>query len=469
MLQAPFALNYGILRSSHFCGHITLSRHTFCATTEKTDITMSSDVLAELRARGLIFQVAGEDAIEQWLAAEPRTLYCGFDPTADSLHIGSLVPLLVLRRFQASGHRPIALVGGATGLIGDPSFKASERQLNTPEVVAGWVDKLRQQVSQFIDFEGPNAALVANNLDWTQGLDVLGFLRDVGKHFSVNNMIGKESVRQRLDREGAGISFTEFSYMILQSLDFAELYRQHGCGLQIGGSDQWGNITGGIDLTRRLHSAQVFGLTLPLVTKSDGTKFGKTESGTIWLDADKTSPYAFYQFWLGTADADVYRFLRYFTFLSLSEIEAVERADSEQSGRPEAQRLLAQEVTRLVHGDDGLSAAERITEALFSGDPGALAEPDLEQLALDGLPASRLNRQDLPPTFSQLLNQVELATGKQIKDALAREAVLVNGQPVVGGQTVTCDTALDPHRALHGRFHLVRFGKKKYHLFTEHD
>ena len=452
-----------------FLGHITLSRNIFRATTEKTDITMSSDVLAELRERGLIFQVAGEDAIEQWLAAEPRTLYCGFDPTADSLHIGSLVPLLVLRRFQSSGHRPIALVGGATGLIGDPSFKASERQLNTPEVVAGWVDKLRQQVSQFIDFEGPNAALVANNLDWTQGLDVLGFLRDVGKHFSVNNMIGKESVRQRLDREGAGISFTEFSYMILQSLDFAELYRQHGCGLQIGGSDQWGNITGGIDLTRRLHGAQVFGLTLPLVTKSDGTKFGKTESGTIWLDANKTSPYAFYQFWLGTADADVYRFLRYFTFLSLSDIEAVERADSERSGRPEAQRLLAQEVTRLVHGDEGLTAAERITEALFSGDPSALAEPDLAQLALDGLPASRLNRQDLPPTFSQLLNQVELATGKQIKDALAREAVLVNGLPVVGGQTVTCDIALDRSRALHDRFHLVRFGKKKYHLFTEHD
>ena len=368
-----------------FLGHITLSRNIFRATTEKTNITMSSDVLAELRERGLIFQVAGEDAIEQWLAAEPRTLYCGFDPTADSLHIGSLVPLLVLRRFQSSGHRPIALVGGATGLIGDPSFKASERQLNTPEVVAGWVDKLRQQVSQFIDFEGPNAALLANNLDWTQGLDVLGFLRDVGKHFSVNNMIGKESVRQRLDREGAGISFTEFSYMILQSLDFAELYRRHGCGLQIGGSDQWGNITGGIDLTRRLHGAQVFGLTLPLVTKSDGTKFGKTESGTIWLDANKTSPYAFYQFWLGTADADVYRFLRYFTFLSLSDIEAVERADSERSGRPEAQRLLAQEVTRLVHGDEGLTAAERITEALFSGDPSALAEPDLAQLALDGL------------------------------------------------------------------------------------
>ncbi|MEL0306094.1 MAG: tyrosine--tRNA ligase, partial [Halieaceae bacterium] len=274
---------------------------------------MSNNLIADLRARGLVFQVAGEDALETWLSAAPRTLYCGFDPTADSLHIGSLVPLLVLRRFQEAGHRPIALVGGATGLIGDPSFKAAERQLNTPEVVAGWVDRIREQVSQFIDFDCADPALVVNNLDWTQGLDVLSFLRDVGKHFSVNNMIGKESVKQRLDREGAGISFTEFSYMILQSLDFAELYRQYGCGLQIGGSDQWGNITGGIDLTRRLHGEQVFGLTLPLVTKSDGTKFGKTESGTIWLDAAKTSPYAFYQFWLGTADADVYRFLRYFT------------------------------------------------------------------------------------------------------------------------------------------------------------
>lgn len=205
---------------------------------------MPNELIADLRARGLIFQMAGEDALETWLNLESRTLYCGFDPTADSLHIGSLVPLLVLRRFQEAGHRPIALVGGATGLIGDPSFKAAERQLNTPDVVADWVDRIRQQVSQFIDFDGADPALVVNNLDWTQGLDVLSFLRDIGKHFSVNNMIGKESVKQRLDREGAGISFTEFSYMILQSLDFAELYRQYGCGLQIGGSDQWGNITG---------------------------------------------------------------------------------------------------------------------------------------------------------------------------------------------------------------------------------
>ena len=428
---------------------------------------MSSELLADLRARDLIFQVAGEDAIEEWLSAEPRTLYCGFDPTADSLHIGSLVPLLVLRRFQAAGHRPIALVGGATGLIGDPSFKATERQLNTPEVIGGWVDKIRQQVSQFIDFNGDDPALVVNNLDWTADINVLDFLRDVGKHFSVNNMIGKESVRQRLDREGTGISFTEFSYMILQSYDFSELYRLHGCGLQIGGSDQWGNITGGIDLTRRLHGAQVFGLTLPLVTKADGTKFGKTESGTVWLDASRTSPYAFYQFWLSTADADVYRFLRYFTFLSIDEIAAIEKDDAERAGRPEAQRVLAQEVTRLVHGEAGLLAAERITEALFSGDLSDLGEADLEQLAMDGLPTDTLDRNDLPPTLTQLLAQVGVAAGKQIKDALAREAVLINGQPVTGGPTATCEEVLSPDRAIHGRFFLVRFGKKKYHLLID--
>ena len=428
---------------------------------------MSSELLDDLRARDLVFQVAGEDAIDEWLSAAPRTLYCGFDPTADSLHIGSLVPLLVLRRFQAAGHRPIALVGGATGLIGDPSFKAAERQLNTPEVVADWVARIREQVSQFIDFEGDDPALVVNNLDWMANVNVLDFLRDIGKHFSVNNMIGKESVRQRLDREGAGISFTEFSYMILQSFDFAELYHRHGCGLQIGGSDQWGNITGGIDLTRRLHGGQVFGLTLPLVTKADGTKFGKTESGTVWLDAKRTSPYAFYQFWLSTADADVYRFLRYFTFLPVAEIDAIERADAERAGRPEAQRILAREVTQLVHGDEGLSAAMRITEALFSGDAAALGETDLQQLALDGLPSSQLDRNDLPPTLTQLLAQAGLAAGKQIKDALAREAVLINGQPVSGGPTVTTEDALPAERALHGRFYLVRFGKKKYHLLID--
>lgn len=428
---------------------------------------MSSALIADLQARGLVFQMAGEDQLPAWLDGGARALYCGFDPTADSLHIGSLVPLLMLRRFQLAGHRPIALVGGATGLIGDPSFKAQERQLNTPDVVAGWVDKLRAQVSRFVDFDaGDSSALVVNNLDWTRELDILTFLRDVGKHFSVNAMIQKESVKQRLEREGSGISFTEFTYMILQSYDFAELYRRHGCGLQLGGSDQWGNITGGIDLTRRLHGGQVFGLTMPLITKADGSKFGKTEAGTVWLDPARTSPYSFYQFWLSVADADVYRFLRYFTFLSVAEIEAIEEADRERAGRPEAQRILAEEVTRLVHGESGLQGAQRITESLFSGDPAALAESDLEQLRLDGLPSGELNDTELPETLTQLLADCGLAgSGKQVKDALQRQAVIVNGQACGMEDNGAPAAVFAAQKALYGRFYLVRLGKKKYHLF----
>ena len=258
-------------------------------------MAVASGLVSELQARGLISQLAGGQELVDHLETGSRTVYCGFDPTADSLHIGSLVPLLALRRFQLAGHKPIALVGGATGLIGDPSFKAEERKLNTPDVVASWVERLKSQVSRFIDFDaGASSAQVVNNYDWMAGVSVLDFLRDIGKHFSINAMIQKESVKQRIDREGSGISFTEFSYMILQSLDFAELYKRHDCTVQIGGSDQWGNITGGIDLTRRLHRQQVYGLTLPLVTKADGTKFGKTESGTIWLVPAQTSPDAFY-------------------------------------------------------------------------------------------------------------------------------------------------------------------------------
>ena len=433
---------------------------------------MSNALLQDLKDRGLVFQIAGEEAFEAWLNESPRTLYCGFDPTADSLHIGSLVPLLMLRRFQLAGHRPLALVGGATGLIGDPSFKAAERQLNTPDVVAGWVDKLKAQVSQFIDFEGDHlqegtAALVVNNLDWTQDVDVLTFLRDVGKHFSINAMIQKESVKQRIEREGAGISFTEFTYMILQSYDFSELYRQYDCGLQIGGSDQWGNITGGIDLTRRLHGGQTFGLTMPLVTKADGTKFGKTESGTIWLDARKTSPYAFYQFWLSTADADVYKFLRYFTFLPVEEIARIEEEDNAREGRPEAQRILAKEVTSLVHGAEGLAAAERITEALFAGEASALSADDLNQLALDGLPTSTLDLNTAPPTLTQLLSESGMvSSGKQVKDALKNNAVTINGVAVQGEPSIAVESCFSPDNALHGRYWIVRLGKKKYHLFT---
>ena len=433
---------------------------------------MSNALLQDLRDRGLVFQIAGEEAFEAWLEGGPRTLYCGFDPTADSLHIGSLVPLLMLRRFQLAGHRPLALVGGATGLIGDPSFKSAERQLNTPDVVAGWVDKLKAQVSQFIDFEGDHlkegtAALVVNNLDWTQDVDVLTFLRDVGKHFSINAMIQKESVKQRIEHEGAGISFTEFTYMILQSYDFSELYRHYECGLQIGGSDQWGNITGGIDLTRRLHGGQTFGLTMPLVTKADGTKFGKTESGTIWLDARKTSPYAFYQFWLNTADADVYKFLRYFTFLPVEEIARIEEEDNAREGRPEAQRILAKEVTSLVHGAEGLAAAERITEALFAGEASALSADDLNQLALDGLPTSTLDLNTAPPTLTQLLSESGMvSSGKQVKDALKNNAVTINGVAVQGEASIAVEACFSPDHALHGRYWIVRLGKKKYHLFT---
>ncbi|MEX2963973.1 tyrosine--tRNA ligase [Microbulbifer sp. TYP-18] len=423
-------------------------------------------LLEDLNRRELINQATGDGELAQHLS-ESRTLYCGFDPTADSLHIGSLVPLLTLKRFQAAGHKPIALVGGATGLIGDPSFKAQERSLNTPEVVAGWVEKIRTQVSGFIDFEcGENSAVVANNLDWTQDLSVLDFLRDIGKHFSVNNMINKESVKQRIQREGEGISFTEFSYMLLQSMDFSELFRRHACTLQIGGSDQWGNITGGVDLTRRQHRAKVFGLTLPLVTKADGTKFGKTESGTIWLDPGRTSPYAFYQFWLNTADADVYRFLRYFTFLSVDEIAAIEAADREGAGRPQAQGILAREVTQLVHGEEGLAAAKRISAALFSGDIDALSPGDLEQLRLDGLPSSALPADfDGQSLISLLVDAGMAPSGKPVKDALGRSAVLVNGAAI--GMDSNGDPAgvFSDGRALHDDYFVVRLGKKKYHLF----
>jgi len=421
----------------------------------------------DLKARGLVFQTTGDAQFEAWLSEKPRILYCGFDPTADSLHIGSLVPLLMLRRFQLAGHTPIALVGGATGLIGDPSFKAQERALNTPDVVSEWVSRLRTQMSQFLSFEGDTSAVMANNLDWTANVDVLTFLRDVGKHFSVNNMIAKESVKQRIEREGAGISFTEFTYMILQSFDFAELNKRYGCELQIGGSDQWGNITGGVDLTRRMNSAQVQGLTMPLVTKADGTKFGKTESGTIWLDAKKTSPYAFYQFWLSTADADVYTFLKYFTFLSVSDIDALEQEDAEREGRPQAQMVLAQEVTRLVHTDVGLEAAERITQAMFNGEEGALSESDLAQLSLDGLPSSTVARAELPATLTQLLTDAGMVTsGKQVKDALGRSAVVINGKPVSVDDNANPQKCFAIDSAMHGQYFITRLGKKKVHLFT---
>ncbi|MDP6166575.1 MAG: tyrosine--tRNA ligase [Gammaproteobacteria bacterium] len=419
---------------------------------------VDTNLLADLEMRGLINQMTSPEELAQHLQ-ESRTLYCGFDPTADSLHIGSLVPLLVLRRFQEAGHKPLALVGGATGMIGDPSFKAQERKLNDEETINGWVEKLKHQVSALIKFnDQPNSAEVVNNYDWTHNVDVLTFLRDIGKHFSVNQMIQKESVKQRIDREGEGISFTEFTYMILQAYDFSELYNQQACTLQIGGSDQWGNITAGTELSRRRYRGQVFGLTLPLVTKADGTKFGKTESGTIWLDASKTSQYAFYQFWINTADADVYKFLRYFTFLSEAEMLAIEERDKAAQGRPEAQSVLAREVTQLVHGEAGLQAALRISEALFSGDLAQLTDADLEQLYQDGMPASEAGAESLA------LVEALVKTGLAKSNKMAREFIGNGAVSINGEKCVDLEASLAPVSALHGRYHVLKRGKKLFHL-----
>jgi tyrosyl-tRNA synthetase len=423
-------------------------------------VRLVTDLLEDFKRRGLISQLSAAADMERHLKEAPRTVYCGFDPSADSLHIGSLVPLLALRRFQLAGHRPIALVGGATGMIGDPSFKSKERKLNTADITADWTQKIRTQASRFMDFEcGECSALVVNNLEWTGELDVLTFLRDIGKHFSINAMIQKESVRQRIEREGEGISFTEFSYMILQSLDFAVLNRDYGCTVQIGGSDQWGNITAGIDLTRRLNQKVVYGMTLPLVTKADGGKFGKTEEGTIWLDPEKTSVYSFYQFWLNTADADVYRFLRYFTFLEPAVIDEIEKRDQAATARPEAQGILAREVTGFVHGAEGLQAAERITQALFNDSIATLTEDDFSQLRMDGMPSTVLEAG--VTSLVEVLCSGGLATSNRAaREFIANGAVSVNGNRI---QDVAAH--LLDEQAMYGRYWLARRGKKQFHLF----
>ena len=427
-------------------------------------------VIKDLQSRGLIAQTTDIEALDALLNEQKISLYCGFDPTADSLHIGHLLPVLALRRFQQAGHTPIALVGGATGMIGDPSFKATERSLNSAETVAGWVESIRNQLTPFLSFEGDNAAIMANNADWFGSMNCLDFLRDIGKHFSVNAMLNKESVKQRIERDDVGISFTEFAYSLLQGYDFAELNKRHGAVLEIGGSDQWGNITAGIDLTRRLHQKQVFGLTLPLVTKSDGTKFGKTEGGAVWLNAKKTSPYQFYQFWLKVADADVYKFLKYFTFLSIEEIDAIEAKDKASGTKPEAQRILAEEMTRLIHGEEALAAAQRISESLFAEDQSHLTESDFEQLALDGLPTFEV---------SESLNVVETlvktglaSSNKEARGFVNSKAVLLNGKPAEANNPNHAaekpDDAYmltDEHKRF-GKYTIVRRGKRNHALLV---
>ena len=427
-------------------------------------------VIQDLQSRGLIAQTTDIEALDALLNEQKISLYCGFDPTADSLHIGHLLPVLALRRFQQAGHTPIALVGGATGMIGDPSFKAAERSLNSAETVAGWVESIRNQLTPFLSFDGDNAAIMANNADWFGSMNCLDFLRDIGKHFSVNAMLNKESVKQRIERDDVGISFTEFAYSLLQGYDFAELNKRHGAVLEIGGSDQWGNITAGIDLTRRLNQKQVFGLTMPLVTKSDGTKFGKTEGGAVWLNAKKTSPYQFYQFWLKVADADVYKFLKYFTFLSIKKIDAIEAKDKASGTKPEAQRILAEEMTRLIHGEEALAAAQRISESLFAEDQSHLTESDFEQLALDGLPTFEV---------SESLNVVETlvktglaSSNKEARGFVNSKAVLLNGKPAEANNPNHAaekpDDAYiltDEHKRF-GKYTIVRRGKRNHALLV---
>lgn len=412
-------------------------------------------LLNDLHQRGLIAQSTHEEALSELLST-PQTVYCGFDPTAGSLHIGHLVPMLMLKRFQDAGHKGVALVGGATGMIGDPSFKATERSLNSSATVQGWVTSLNEQIYWLMapHLEAPFS--VVNNAEWIGDINVIDFFRDVGKHFSMNAMINRESVKQRLERPDQGMSFTEFSYALLQSYDFAHLNRTLGCRLQIGGNDQWGNIVSGIDLTRRLNGEQVMGMTLPLITKSDGTKFGKTESGTIWLDPEQTSPYHFYQFWLHTDDSDVYRFLRYYTFLSCEEIAAIEASDTLSTGKPQAQRILAESVTRFVHGEEGLAVAQRISQALFSGKVATLTLDELEQLALDGLPCVEISPEE---AMDAVLVKGGLAGSKrQARALMAQGAVHLNGERACAGR-------LGDSFALFDTYWIVQKGKKHFCLF----
>ncbi|MFE7173493.1 tyrosine--tRNA ligase [Streptomyces sp. NPDC057616] len=411
-----------------------------------------TDIVDELKWRGLIALSTDEDALRKAFADGPVTFYCGFDPTAPSLHLGNLVQILTMRRIQQAGNRPLGLVGGATGLIGDPKPN-SERTLNAPEVVAQWVERLRGQIAPLLDFEGPNAAVMVNNLDWTQGLSAIEFLRDVGKHFRVNKMIAKEAVARRLESQ-EGISYTEFSYQILQGMDFLQLYRRYGCTLQTGGSDQWGNLTSGTDLIHKVEpDAAVHALGTPLITKADGTKFGKTESGTVWLDPEMTTPYAFYQFWLNADDRDVSKFLRIFSFRSHEEIEELERQTEERPQARAAQRALAEELTTLVHGAGQTAAVVAASKALFG--QGELAELDEKTLTASLSELPHVQVAELGPVVD-LFAEVGLVASK----SAARRTVKEGGAYVNNVKVASEDAVPGKEELLHGRWLVLRRGKK---------
>lgn len=424
---------------------------------------MLPDLFDELSWRGLIQQTTDQARLPGWLMEKPRTVYAGFDPTADSLHVGHLLGIVTLRRFQQAGHRPIALVGGATGMVGDPSGKSQERNLLSREAIQANVAAVAQQLAKFFDTaSAANAALLLNNYDWVGGYRLLDFLRDVGKHVPVNVMLTKESVRARLERSDAGLSYTEFSYMLLQAYDFAYLYDKYGCELQVGGSDQWGNITAGIDLARRMHGVQLYGITWPLLTKSDGGKMGKTESGTIWLAPERTSPYHFYQYWINLHDADVPRCLRYFTNLDRREIDDLLGRHNADPAQREGQRRIAAELTRLVHGADGLAAAERATEIFFGAEIHELSDTELLTIFHDvpsrQLPRHRLADPGLP--IVDALFEAGLANTK----SQARRIVTQGGAYVNNRRVESLETMLGPEHLAGQTVMVLRSGKKRYAL-----
>jgi tyrosyl-tRNA synthetase len=412
------------------------------------------NLIEDLRWRGLLAQSTDEAALLEALK-KPTTLYVGFDPTAPSLHAGNLVVLLVLRRFQLAGHNPIALVGGATGLVGDPSGKNEERTLNSTEIVEGWVNRIRKQVSAFLDFDAPkNPAQVVNNLDWTSPLSAIEFLRDIGKHFSVNQMLSKDSVSARL--EAGGISYTEFSYQVLQSYDFLELFRRNNCTLQVGGSDQWGNIVAGLDLIRRVEQGSGHALTVPLLMKADGTKFGKTAGGSVWLDPEMTSPYAFFQFWLNSDDKDVINFLKVFSFKSHEEITELEKSHSENPGLREAHRALARELTSLVHSEETTQRVEAAARALFG--QGELSELDEATLAsaLAELPRTTISASEEIPTWVDLLAATGVVDSKSAARRIVKEGGAYLNNQKISGEDFT------PSKSdfLCGKYAVLRKGKR---------
>jgi tyrosyl-tRNA synthetase len=421
------------------------------------------DIIAELTWRGLVHQTT-EPApqLAAWLNEKPRTVYAGFDPTADSLHVGHLMPLLMLRRFQRAGHKPIALVGGATGMIGDPSGKSEERNLLSPELLQQNIQSVLPQMRQFLDFyTSGNGAILVNNMDWIGPFSYLEFLRDVGKHFPVNVMLSKDSVKGRLDRE-SGISYTEFSYMLVMAYDFAYLNKHHGCEMQIGGSDQWGNITAGIDLARRMQSAQLVGLTNPLLLKSDGTKMGKTESGALWLSPKRTSPYQFYQYWINVDDADAGKCLRYLTELQKEEVEALDAARAADPAKRESQRRMAEEVTRLVHGEEGLNVARRATEIFFGAEISQLNDGQLAEIFADvsskELPRSRLAGEGLP------LIDALVESGLSKSKGDARRTIQQGGAYVNNRRMSDLEARLTTAELASETVMVLRSGKKSYAL-----